>query len=97
MMKSVFNILQQKKSESPVLRGALTSITLEEADKILAEMFGPEIKNYAAAAYIKNRTLTIRCQSAAAAQEIKLNETDILAKINKKFGSGTVIKIKYTA
>ncbi len=79
-MKSIFNILQQKKSQSPVLRGALTSITIEEADKILAELFGPEIKNY-----------------AAAAQEIKLNETNILAKINQKFGSGTVVKIKYTA
>ena len=96
-MKSIFNILQQKRSESPVLRGALTSLTIEEADKVLAELFGQEIKNYAAAAYLKNGVLTIRCQGAAAAQEIKLNETNILAKINQKFGPDAVIKIKYTA
>ncbi|PIT88802.1 MAG: hypothetical protein COU29_00260 [Candidatus Magasanikbacteria bacterium CG10_big_fil_rev_8_21_14_0_10_36_32] len=96
-MKSIFNILQQKKSESPVLRGALTSITIEETDKILAELFGEEIKNYVSAAYIKNKVLTFRCQGSVAAQEIRLNETNILAKINAKFGLGTVIKIKYTA
>ena len=96
-MKSIFNILQQKESESPILRGALNSITIEETDKILAELFGEEVKNFASAAYIKNKVLTVRCQGAAAAQEIKLNEANILAKIKQKFGSDTVVKIKYTA
>lgn len=96
-MKSIFSILSQKKTESPVLRGAAAAMTVEEANKILAELFGAEIERYAQAVYIKNGTLTFECKGSAAASEIKLNENKILAKIREKFGQNSVSKIRYRA
>lgn len=96
-MKSILDILKQKKDQSPMMRGAIASLTVEESNKILSELFGQEIKNYAQTAYVKNGVLAIRCLGSAAAQEIELNQTKILAKINQKFGPNTVHKIKYTA
>lgn len=96
-MKSIFNILKQKNVQSPIMRGAMASLTVEESDKILNELFGEKIQNYAQTAYIKNKILAIRFLGSAAAQEIKLNEAEIMTKINQKFGPNTVVKIKYTA
>lgn len=77
------------------MRGAMAALTVEEADKILVELFGPAVVDYARAFYVKNGTLAIKCHGSAAGQEIKMNESKILAKINEKFGSGTVKKIRY--
>lgn len=96
-MKSLSSILKQKKGKSPILRGALIALTIEEANKILCELFGEEIKSYARAIYIKNKVLAISCAGSAAAQEIKINELKILAKIKEKFGPETIKKIKYVA
>lgn len=94
-MKSIFNILNQKKSESPVLRGAMAALTVEEADRVLAQIFGAQIQHYAKCLYVKEGTLAIRITGSAGATEIKLNETKIMAKINDKFGPASVRKIRY--
>ena len=79
---------------SPVLRSANASITVEEANKILEEIFGQEALQYLQARYVKNDILHIWCQSPTVGSEIKLNEASILAKIREKNPSAKIVKIK---
>lgn len=78
----------------PVLRSANASLTVEEADRILVEIFGEEAKGFLQARYIKNDILYVWCKSPVVASEIRLNELDILAKIKEKNTSTIVFKIK---
>lgn len=93
-MKSLFSILKDKVQVSPVLRSANASLTVEEVNKILIEIFGAESVDFLQARYIKNDILHIWCQSPVVASEIKLNENDILAKIREKSTSTKIIRIK---
>lgn len=89
-MKSLFSILKDKMAETPVLRSAGASLTVEDANKILLDIFGEQSADFLQARYVKNNILYIWCQSPVVASEIKLNENSILAKIREK---NTSIKI----
>jgi hypothetical protein len=93
-MKSLFSILKEKIDDMPVLRSANASLTVEEANKILIEIFGEKSKDFLEARYIKNDNLYIWCKSPVVASEIKLNELDILAKIKEKNTSTKIFKVK---
>ncbi|HRY36296.1 MAG TPA: DciA family protein [Candidatus Magasanikbacteria bacterium] len=93
-MKSLFSILKEKIQDTPVLRSANASLTVEEANKILGEIFGQEAMSFLQARYIKNDILHIWCQSPTVASEIRLNENEILAKIREKNTSAKIIRIK---
>jgi len=96
-MKSLANLLKQKKDKSPVWKGVEASLIVEEATKILVDILGVEVIQYAQPAYYKNSTLTFACLSSTVAQELKLNEKSIIRQINDKFGKNTVTKIRYLA
>jgi len=91
------DLLKRQMWNSLVWKGVEASLVVDEANKILADMFGPELKKYARALYLKNRTLAITCLSSVAAQEIRLNEQAIVTKLKNKFGQQTVERIRYLA
>jgi len=93
-LNSLFKILDGRAAKSNLLKGALTALTVEEADNILAKMFGSEIKKFAHASYIKNKTLAIACRGSVAAQEMKLRESEIISALNQSAGERVVEKIK---
>lgn len=93
-MKSLFSILKDKMEGTPVLRSAGASLTVEEANKILLEIFGAAATDFLQARYIKNSILYVWCKSPVVASEIKLNENNILAKIREKNTSIKIIGIK---
>lgn len=95
-MQSLFSILQNNKpSSSPLLQAVSASLAVEIANEILINKFGQTIAEYASATYVKNGVLTIACLSSTAAQEIKLQEANLVTLINKKMGFTAVKKIKY--
>lgn len=96
-MKSLADLLKQKQDLSPLWRGVNASLIVAEANQLLLEFFGSAAPTQAQAVYFKNATLTFACLSSVMAQEIKLNDKSLMAKINQKFGANTVIKIKYLA
>lgn len=67
------------------------------AEEVLLDLFGEELGKEAKPLYLKNRTLTITCSSSAIAQEIRLNQADIVEKINDKLGKKEVDRIRYLA
>ena len=94
-MRSIFNIISQKKSETPLLRKAAVALIVEEANNVLREIFGDQIRRFAEVVYLKDGALSIKCTSPSAAQEIKLNEKEIIAKISQKTNSELVNRVRY--
>ncbi|MFA7244821.1 MAG: DUF721 domain-containing protein [Candidatus Magasanikbacteria bacterium] len=83
--------------KGPLKKQLEDSQVVEEAKVVLSEMFGEELANTAIPLFLKNRTLTISCSSSAMAQEIRLNQVQIVDKLNEKLGRNEVDRIRYLA
>ncbi|MDD5289609.1 MAG: DciA family protein [Patescibacteria group bacterium] len=85
------NTVKQQKGLSAQVTAALAC---EEFDKIVRQKWGEKGANKVKALYLKDGVLTIASLSSVMAQEIKLNEREILAELKTKFG-GAVERIRY--
>ncbi len=65
------------------------------AEVSLEEIFGEKNAKLAKPLFLKNRTLTITCQTLVIAQEIHLHQQEIVDKINQKLGKKEVDRIRY--
>lgn len=95
MLDSFAKIIGNKNFSSPVLKKVTASLTVEMANTLLAEFFGPEIAGHATAAYVKHGALYVACLSGAAAQEIKLREAELLKRLRECAPSSQLQKIHY--
>jgi predicted nucleic acid-binding Zn ribbon protein len=84
-------------SKGPLQAQVQASLVLDSAKTVLEELFGKELANHANPLFLKNRTLTISCASSAISQEIRLNQAQIVEKINSKIGKNEVDRIRYLA
>ena len=82
---------------SPLSKQVQASRVVEEAQKVFEEIFGKDGSVHAKPLFLKNRTLTVTCSSGAIAQEIRLRQMDIVAKINDRIGKKEVDRIRYLA
>jgi predicted nucleic acid-binding Zn ribbon protein len=74
-----------------------TSEIIEISKIIFEEVFGLELAREIKPLFLKNRTLTVSCSSSTIAQEIRLNQVEIVEKINKKSGKNEIDRIRYLA
>ncbi|MEK7532351.1 MAG: DUF721 domain-containing protein [Patescibacteria group bacterium] len=65
------------------------------ATLVLEDIFDPTIAARMRPLYLKNRTLTINCDSTTVAQELKLRETEILTKLEDRLGAKLIDRIRY--
>ncbi|PLX28524.1 hypothetical protein C0581_02125 [Candidatus Parcubacteria bacterium] len=70
---------------------------IEIAQSVFEEMFEKEMALQAKPLFLKNRTLTVSCSSSAIAGEIRLNQAEIVEKMNEKLGKNEVDRIRYLA
>ena len=70
---------------------------VKAAVEVMGELFGEELSKDAKPLFLKNRTVTISCSSTAVAQEIRINQAEIVEKINNKLGTKEVDRIRYLA
>ena len=97
-MKSLVEILKkQTKQQNAGWKHVEASMVVEKTNDTLQELFGVESKRFAQAVYFKDRSITITCLSSVMAQEIKLNEKQLITKVNNKLGSIEVGKVRYLA
>lgn len=68
---------------------------VEHAQEVFLDQFGEEGALHVKPLFLKNRTLTVTCTSSSIAQEIRLNQAQIVEKINKKVGKNEVDRIRY--
>lgn len=74
-----------------------TSGVVEIAKEVIDHMLGAEIGAHVRPLFLKNRTLTVSCASSSVAQEIRLKQLEIVAKINEKVGKNEVDRVRYLA
>ena len=84
-------------TKGPLQKQVDASRVLEFTQEILNELLGEELGVHAKPLFLKNRTLTITCASSAVAQEVRLNQNQIVEKINDKLGKKEVDRIRYLA
>jgi hypothetical protein len=85
------NTVKQQKGLSSQVTAALAC---EEFDKIVKQKWGEVGAAKVKALYLKDNILTIASLSSIMAQEIKLNEREILLELKIKFGA-SVERIRY--
>ena len=84
-------------SKTPLKKQVEAAQFVEIAEDIIKNMFDKDIAHHAKPLFLKNRTLTISCSSSVMAQEIRLNQAEIVKKINEKLGKKEVDRIRYLA
>ncbi len=93
-MNSLFSILKKHIEETPVLKSAKAVLSIDQANKIISELFGEQALDFMQAKYVKNGFIYIWCKSPIVANELRLNEVEILARIRQEFASATISGIK---
>lgn len=71
------------------------SNVLEEFEQIIEQIFGKGIEKKAQAKYVRRKVLHVACMSSILATEIKLQEAEIVKKINDKYKKTVVEKIRF--
>jgi predicted nucleic acid-binding Zn ribbon protein len=84
-------------AQTPLKNQLQASLVVERAIEVFQELFGAEGGAAAKPLFLKNRTLTVTCATGAIAQEIRLKQLEIVAKINEKIGKKEVDRIRYLA
>lgn len=90
-------LLSKLSGNSTLKRQIETSQVVEMSKTIINELLGADIGVHVRPLFLKNRTLTVSCASGAVAQEIRLRQLEIVAKINEKFEKPEVDRIRYLA
>ncbi|MBI5728142.1 MAG: DUF721 domain-containing protein [Candidatus Magasanikbacteria bacterium] len=82
---------------TPLKKQVEASLVIEYATAVLRDLLGESLAIHAKPLFLKNRTLTITCSSSSVAQEIRLNQANIVETINNKLGKKEVDRIRYLA
>ncbi|MBI2436141.1 MAG: DUF721 domain-containing protein [Candidatus Magasanikbacteria bacterium] len=95
---SLGDVLHNKLSQNNPLKNQIESAELVQVVKnVMVELFGEELAKEANPLFLKNRTITISCSSSVIAQEIRLNQAEIVQRINNLLGKSDVDRIRYLA
>lgn len=94
-MQSMKHLLTQSVQRAGVATSVDAARVVAAAEEVLHAVFPPTIAARMKPLYLKNRTLTVSCDSSIVAQELKLREPDILAALAKKLGSASVDRLRY--
>lgn len=89
------NILNRASNQSPLVKGVRAALLIDKADDFLKQKWGAQAEKHARALYVKNRILTIACLSSIMAQEIRMQEKQLLAWLNAGGGGVAVEKVRY--
>lgn len=89
------SLLQKHIGNSPLRRGVAALAIVDAANAVLGELFSKPAADQFQATYFKNGAIMVACLSAAAAQELRLNEEGFKAKINDKLGQAMVRRVVY--
>jgi hypothetical protein len=90
MPDKINNLLCGSLNRHGLRQSVSASMILEDFNKIIAQLFQPDIAKKIQPLYIKNAVLTATCLYSEIASELKLKEPLILEKLK-----GKVKKIRY--
>jgi len=96
-MHPIKNIVNQSVKKAGADKSIEAAGVVEAVEKIIEKLFGTEMAKYIKPLYLKNRTLTVSCTNSTVAQELKLQEPEILGQLTDKLGGKLVDRIRYFA
>ncbi len=94
-MQSLSDDLHKRVAKAGITKQVEASAIIEQATEALKKVM-KEHASHIRPQYVKNGTLTVTCDSAAIAHQLKLQEPQILAEIHNNSGSTTTVeRIRY--
>lgn len=96
-MEPIKNLVSQSVKKAGADKSVEAARVVEITEKIIEKIFGKKMTMHIKPLYLKNRTLTVSCTNSTVAQELKLQEPDILERLTKKLGKNLVDRIRYFA
>lgn len=94
-METMKHLLTQSVQRAGVAASVDATRVVSAAERVLGAIFTPAVAAHMKPLYLKNRTLTVSCSSTTVAQELKLRESDILAKLTETLGVSLVDRLRY--
>jgi hypothetical protein len=94
-MQKIGKILNFKHGKSSLMKSVRASLIVESFNKCVVAEWGQSMATHVNGISYKNKTLTIACLSAVAANEVKLKQEKLIKEINNEFGEKIVVDIKY--
>lgn len=94
-MEPIGNILARNIKQSGIHRQVESSAIVNSFAEVAEEVIGRNVAKKSQALYFKGGILNIACLSSVLSQELQLNQKKIINKINKKFNSPVVEKLRF--
>jgi len=93
-MEHIKKLLAKRLKQSGFSQQVKTSLIIENFEKIIREIFGPNISKKIKPLYLKDKVLTVACLSSVVAQELNFKKNEIINDIWLKLGEETIKDIK---
>jgi len=94
-MRKISSLIWRSIVRAGLEKEVAAALVIEEFKKVLLKKFGQKILKRVKILHFKNGILSLSVLSSVIAQEIKLNEKNLLKKINEKFGKKLVERIRF--
>jgi predicted nucleic acid-binding Zn ribbon protein len=89
------NLLWKAINKAGIARQVEAALVVEKAQAIVDEFLPKKESKLAKVLYLKNQLLTVACLSSTVAQEIKLNEPQIINRLNQQFNKEIVKRLRF--
>ncbi len=90
-MDSLDRLISKNIKKAGASRQVRTAMVLDLTKAQLCDFFGEDLAILMRPTAMRNGVITIRCTNSSCAQEIALNEKELLGKINPSLGDGTPV------
>ena len=88
-------LLWKSINKAGIARQVEAALVVEKAQILINDILPEQENKSAKVLYLKDQILTIACLSSAVAQEIKLNEPQIINRLNQQFNKETVKRLRF--
>jgi hypothetical protein len=95
MIKGIGSLLWKSIRRAGLEDGVTAVLIINEFGKVLEEEFGEKIKNKIKILYFKKKVLYLSALSSVVIQEIRMNEIQLLKRVNKKFNKKIVERLNF--
>ncbi len=94
-MQHIKVLLNKRLRQTGLSKNINTSLVIEEFEVLIEQALGEKVYARIKPLYIKNKILTVACLSSVMAQELNIRKRQLIAQINKKFGSLVLKDIRF--
>lgn len=95
MLNPIGDFLDRAVKRQGIAKQVEASQVMKEFEAIVVRQFGRKILNQVQAKSLKNQVLSVAVLSSVVANELRINEKEILNKINDKYKKTLVEKLRF--